>query len=117
MRAEIKSEEAVAPILQNDSIPRAFRPHREIVLGKQESWLKCRVPGLPCFLRRPQRPRLSPQVPDSSAQGEDPVSLAFTCQAHRGWLPALQVENDSEVVSGLRRSKARLIMTSVVALA
>lgn len=45
------------------------------------------------------------------------MSLAFTCQAHRGWLPALQVENDSEVVSGLRRSEARLIMTSVVALA
>lgn len=44
------------------------------------------------------------------------MSLAFTCQAYRGWLPGLQVENDSEVVSGLRRSEAGLIMTSVVTL-
>lgn len=91
-------------------------PPGEIVFGKQESWLKCRVPSLPCFLRPPQRPRLSPQVSDSSVQEEDPVSLAFACQAHRGWLPGLQVENDLEVVSGLRRSEAELIITSVVAL-
>lgn len=111
---KIKSEDTLALILQRDSILRACSPHGINSLGQAGVLVAVQQSAL-LFEATPEAQAFSSSVETgSSILEEDHVWPASACQSHWGWLPAMQVENDLEVLLRLRRSETRLITTFVV---